>query len=256
MLEIACMISLLSLPVKIPILAPSLCTQLYILQSYWTLSVPRKRHGLSPFPSQPMPIKFYCLEYFSHLFATVTHCLTPLLGQLITYLLGVILDVTFFTIPLHCTPRQDVLPTCYFKHLLFLSDLKLNHVYFNCLYSSLDGEPHEYRGPCLLAYQCTANAWHIEELTHICGNTILMLDKDLHVTNCVHLYLSHFILTVNLWCGYYSFPFFRCRNPEKMLVDMSKLTYLVSDRASTWTQVVGVQVQCYYHYITTNFVWL
>lgn len=127
---------------KFQFLLPLCVLNFIYSKSYWTLSVPRKRHGLSPFPSQPMPIKFYCLEYFSHLFATVTHCLTPLLGQLITYLLGVILDVTFFTIPLHCTPRQDVLSTCYFKHLLFLSDLKLNHVYFNCLYSSLDCEPH------------------------------------------------------------------------------------------------------------------
>ena len=163
MLEIACMTSLLSLPV------PSNSCSLFVLSFIYSnhielLSVPREPHGLSPFP-----------------FPDLAHNIS---------LPGILFTFFFFFLPLSPTAWLPFLPwptgylsfRYYLPHLSspFLSTVSLDEmfsyatsstcyflqtshycVYFNCLYSSLDCEPHECRGLCLLLHQHIADACHI-----------------------------------------------------------------------------------------------
>ena len=78
-----------------PILAPSLCTQLYTLQSYWTPFCSLK----APWSlSLPFPTFAHKILLPGILFTPLCHChpLLDPLGQLITYLLGVILNYYYY----------------------------------------------------------------------------------------------------------------------------------------------------------------
>lgn len=108
-----------------PLLLPLLYSTLY---SKYTelLSVPRKLHGLSPFLVFARAIPPACNTVHTSLSMTPTAPPPYLAHSCLSFrchLRGHFIQEAFFTIPLHCKLRWDLLPICYFKHLLFLSHL-------------------------------------------------------------------------------------------------------------------------------------